>query len=664
MTSSGSYTGTYLSAAQTSMQDLNSGHVDRVLRALGLLDAIWPHLRNGMEQASERGRNTGSLEAWELARDYVISLEEYFVLRPRLWSELADWSEIGQAACRALGDTSGLAATHRLRGKAVAELGEPGEALQEFDKGLQRAVDLEGEDRLRQLARLYRDKARCYCLEPNLDFALRQVELGLSITIDARDLRRETAEILNIKGNIHRSRYRYKPEMDESLACFQEARAIFQDIGHEVLAARAGGNIGLIHKDRGSYEQARVCFEEALGVYQRLGEKDTIARLSNNLGTVCYYLENYPAAIDAYTDSLEVFRQLDLRVDRRVEIARQLLNLTQAYLKLGDERQAVRRLEEAESILEKVSDVASQANAYRLRAELCLIQEDTEQALSLVERAMSLAQDLDLSFQADFHTTLAQVHEARGEKNRAQEEWQWLLGIYRDELGNRFLAAKAEAKLSDLSREISDADVPVNASTPQTLNPTEQELLKEKQVTTPDSPKTHLTRVLAQLYYRDPDIERIVSTTGLDLSMIAWDERPVNTWRSVLEVGEGQGRVESLFAVVSQEKGSNESLSGAIATYRQSKRPPPSPAPTPPTPLEPSASVRHLKTRLSELQRRFDTLTKRIAALDTDIGRALQSLDKQVLEERRADLVLERDQTTAEMENIERQLANRDVLPT
>ncbi len=172
-----------------------------------------------------------------------------------------------------------------------------------------------------------------------------------------------------------------------------------------------------------------------------------------------------------------------------------------------------------------------------------------------------------------------------------------------------------------------------------------------------ESSNPNLNSVLARLYYRDPDIERVISTAGLDPSMIAWDERPVNTWRSVLEVAEDQGRVESLFATVSQEKGGNENLSQAIAAYRQSVKPSTPSAPIPSTPRETSASVRHLKTRLDELQRRFDILTRRIAALDTDIGRSLQSLDKQVLEERRAELALERDQITAEMDSIEQKLA-------
>lgn len=169
---------------------------------------------------------------------------------------------------------------------------------------------------------------------------------------------------------------------------------------------------------------------------------------------------------------------------------------------------------------------------------------------------------------------------------------------------------------------------------------------------TQSSPKTELIGVLAQLYYRGPDIERVVSTAGLDLSLIAWDDRPINTWRSVLTVAEDKGKVDVLLDIVRQEKVANEPLRAAIEAYRRTDT-----SLAASNPPESSASVRLLKTKLGELQRRSDTLTKRIAAVDTDIDRALDSMQRQVLEERRNDLATERDQVASEIEEIERRLA-------
>ncbi len=69
---------------------------------------------------------------------------------------------------------------------------------------------------------------------------------------------------------------------------------------------------------------------------------------------------------------------------------------------------------------------------------------------------------------------------------------------------------------------------------------------------------------------------------------------------------------------------------------------------------------RRLDQRLRELQAEHDTLSRRIQAIDTDIGRATDSLGKQVAEDRKADFVARRAAVAAEMDDLERQ---RDASP-
>ncbi|QLQ08642.1 MAG: hypothetical protein HZY76_23465 [Anaerolineae bacterium] len=57
-----------------------------------------------------------------------------------------------------------------------------------------------------------------------------------------------------------------------------------------------------------------------------------------------------------------------------------------------------------------------------------------------------------------------------------------------------------------------------------------------------------------------------------------------------------------------------------------------------------------------ELQSRYDTFTERIVALDTDLGRTLDSEHRLTLQQRRQELVAERSQMAAEMAQIEQQL--------
>lgn len=72
-------------------------------------------------------------------------------------------------------------------------------------------------------------------------------------------------------------------------------------------------------------------------------------------------------------------------------------------------------------------------------------------------------------------------------------------------------------------------------------------------------------------------------------------------------------------------------------------------------PLFPSQR-RHLETRKGELESSYGALSRRMSALDTDIGRELDSERKLTLEERRAELSAKRDGLVEELEDIERQL--------
>ncbi len=77
-----------------------------------------------------------------------------------------------------------------------------------------------------------------------------------------------------------------------------------------------------------------------------------------------------------------------------------------------------------------------------------------------------------------------------------------------------------------------------------------------------------------------------------------------------------------------------------------------------PQPPSGSAARRHLQQQLTELQQSYQILSKRIAALDTDIGRETDSERRLVLQERRQGLAGERGQVAEEMARIEHQLGS------
>jgi len=125
-----------------------------------------------------------------------------------------------------------------------------------------------------------------------------------------------------------------------------------------------------------------------------------------------------------------------------------------------------------------------------------------------------------------------------------------------------------------------------------------------------------------------------------------WDGKLVDQLAAYVDAHfDGQVRADVLAGLVA--------LGDTIAGRQGGVDPLPKPSPMIPS----AAAVRHMRTQLDELQRRFDVLTRRITALDTDIGRELDSERRLALEARRADLALERDAVTGEMTRLEGAIA-------
>jgi len=451
------YAGVWLNKAVPAIRDLQSGRqVEAVLRALRTLDDMRGPLKDEMEYACKRAQHPGAnTDVWSgLVRDYVVVLEEYFVHRNArdLWGLFAAWSESAQSACDELGDTVGKAAAHRLRGRALEGLHLYQEALMEYDRGLDLLHDLQDSGAQQQRVRLHREKARYYNQPPTRDLvaALQEVEEGLQEASVASDLKYEMAELLSIKGVIHRWDYHDQRELEEALTCFEESLAICQQIEHQVLAVKVRGNMGLVYKDKGEYQKARRCFKNVLEVSEELDNQFQVALAYANLGTIAFDLGDYTEAVDKHEKALKQFEELEWGIGE----AQQCLNLAEVNMKLDSHMVSKSQLDRAERILQKIEwqwTVEPFANLRRLRAELCLAHDEIEQALDLIELAQYHAQDQKPPLQAEIYVARAQIDEKRGDVTGALEAWQQVLHIYRDVMGNSHLTAEIEAKIAKIS---------------------------------------------------------------------------------------------------------------------------------------------------------------------------------------------------------------------
>lgn len=130
-----------------------------------------------------------------------------------------------------------------------------------------------------------------------------------------------------------------------------------------------------------------------------------------------------------------------------------------------------------------------------------------------------------------------------------------------------------------------------------------------------------------------------------DSTVVTGDRNVLQQGKYNINIGNAQGVVIGDGAQVTQAFGGGQPASpGQSGT----------PGRQPPSG---DARRRHLRQQLVELQGRHEMLSKRIAALDTDLGRALDSEHKLTLKERRQELVAEREQVAAEMARAELRLS-------
>ena len=79
-----------------------------------------------------------------------------------------------------------------------------------------------------------------------------------------------------------------------------------------------------------------------------------------------------------------------------------------------------------------------------------------------------------------------------------------------------------------------------------------------------------LSETLARLYLREPDIRRVAEKAGLDQTKFSCDPRPVNTWLSVLDLAQREGKIDALVDAALGENPADAGLRQVVEAYRKS----------------------------------------------------------------------------------------------
>jgi tetratricopeptide (TPR) repeat protein len=145
--------------------------------------------------------------------------------------------------------------------------------------------------------------------------------------------------------------------MEESVACFEQALALYQELGDGQGEARAATNVAKAYFDLGRFGEALAAGQRSLGIQRQFGKRYGEGITLDNLGCAYRELAEYDEAIDCLQQALAIFRELG---DRDAE-ADSLSDLGAAYFGQGEMGLAVASLREALAIQRGIGDRHGQA---------------------------------------------------------------------------------------------------------------------------------------------------------------------------------------------------------------------------------------------------------------------------------------------------------------
>jgi tetratricopeptide (TPR) repeat protein len=220
------------------------------------------------------------------------------------------------------------------------------------------------------------------------------------------------------------------------------ARALGDRMAEAWMLNNLGMAYGLQRK-----EQAAGCFEEALAIYREIGDKPGQARAANNVAQACLRMRRFPEALEAATRSLAVQRQAGDRYGEGIALG----NLGDACRALARYDDAIGHLEQAMDIFRELGDQHSQADSLSDLGDVYLTVGRLDDALSCLRASLAIWRAHGERYgQAATLGRLGLASKHAGRLAEAREllsEAHFILA----ELGDLGQAAEIEAELAELT---------------------------------------------------------------------------------------------------------------------------------------------------------------------------------------------------------------------
>ncbi len=185
--------------------------------------------------------------------------------------------------------------------------------------------------------------------------------------------------------------YRKLSIIEKSLEMHFEALAIYERENDSMGVAFSYANIGMAYFFYQDYENALEYHFRSLLIKEYLGDQGQIAYSQNAIGMVLAEMGDYARALDYYISALAIQKKLG----KRNEIVNIYGNLSKVFSKLGRLNEALEYFKKAEVVLLDVGSEYGYALTLNEIANIHLLLNDTDNAISKVKDAETIGLKLN-----------------------------------------------------------------------------------------------------------------------------------------------------------------------------------------------------------------------------------------------------------------------------
>jgi tetratricopeptide (TPR) repeat protein len=205
-------------------------------------------------------------------------------------------------------------------------------------------------------------------------------------------------------------------------------------------------NLGVIHQDRGEYDEALKKYQQSLEIKEYLGDREGVAGSLHEIGRLHQARGEYDEALKKYQQSLEIEEELG----DRAGVATSLHQFGTLHLIRGEYDEALKKYQQSLEIEEELGDRAGVANSYGQIAMLHQVRSEYDEALKKYQQSLEISEELgdQKTVGISLHN-LGVVHQARGEYDEALKKYQQSLEI-KEDLGDRAGVANSLGQLGKL----------------------------------------------------------------------------------------------------------------------------------------------------------------------------------------------------------------------